>query len=377
MKHFFKNYQLAGELRRLARQCAGEGKPLSVLEDVVFKAMLASDNEDSREALRCLLSACTRREVSTVRVLNSEVLPAHLAAKYMRLDVNVTFNDGEVADLEMQVEKSGDDLKFRAAAYAAVLKAGQSRRGKDYKEIKRAYQIFFLNCVLFPGSAKLPRRYGYREEEEGDLLTTAVEIIFYELPKLEQRVRDFLAGRADAETLREDEKWCIYMRYRDDERAKPLIRELYRKEGGIMRAEKALSKVDRDYIKYVREMDAWKNRREAAIRQYNEGIRQGEEKGMAKGKAEANLETARKLKAMGILAEQIHEATGLDTETIDFFPQTAMLFSLSRHIRGMELRKPLTEARRHGGKRMKERENVLLLPPCLSELRVRFSSFFS
>jgi hypothetical protein len=33
--------------------------------------------------------------------------------------------------------------------------------------------------------------------------------------------------------------------------------------------------------------------------------------------------------------------------------------ALSRHIRGMELRKPLTKAQRHRGKKMKERENVL------------------
>ena len=114
MKHFFNQRRLSGELKRLARKNAAEGKPLSMLEDAVFKAVLASDTEDSREALRSLLSACIRREISEVRVLNNELIPAHLAAKTVRLDVNVTFNDGEVADLEMQVDKTGDDLKKRA-----------------------------------------------------------------------------------------------------------------------------------------------------------------------------------------------------------------------------------------------------------------------
>jgi predicted transposase/invertase (TIGR01784 family) len=210
---FFRRSRLSGALKRLARQNAASDKPLSVMDDAVFKAVLASDNEDSREALRRLLSACIGREVAAVRVLNNELIPAHMAAKAARLDVNVTFNDGEVADLEMQVGKSDDDLKRRAALYSAALLSGQSKRGKSYKEIKRVYQIFFLNCVLFPGSGRLPRRYSYREEKEGDRLTEAVEIIFYELPKLEQRVRDYFAGKAGTETLREDEKWCIYMRY--------------------------------------------------------------------------------------------------------------------------------------------------------------------
>ena len=73
-----------------------------------------------------------------------------------------------------------------------MLLSAQSKRGEPYKEIKRVYQIFFLNCILFPESHKLPRRYRYREETEQDELTKAVEIIFYELPKLEQRVKDYL-----------------------------------------------------------------------------------------------------------------------------------------------------------------------------------------
>jgi predicted transposase/invertase (TIGR01784 family) len=239
----------------------------------------------------------------------------------MRLDVNVTFNDGEIADLEMQIDKSDDNLKKRAALYAAALLFGQSKRGKRYKEIKRVYQIFFLNCVLFPNSGKLPRRYSYREEEEGDRLTEAVEIIFYEMPKLEQRVRDYLAGKAGAEVLREDEKWCIYMRYRHDERAEPLIKELCRKEEGIMRAERALAKVDRDYIKYIRNMNIIKNSMDRASLLYDgglaEGLAQGKAEGIAEGEAKANLEIARKMKAMGDSIEKIHAVTGLPSDTIE------------------------------------------------------------
>jgi len=144
------------ELKQLAKENAAEGKPLCVMDDVVFKAIFSSDTEDSREALRCLLSACTRREIANVRVVKNEIQPTHLEAKGVHLDVHVTFNDGEAADLEMQIGKSGDDLKSRAAYYASMLLAGNSKKGDHYKDIKRVYQIFFLNCILFPGSKKLP-----------------------------------------------------------------------------------------------------------------------------------------------------------------------------------------------------------------------------
>jgi len=308
----FKRSRSLRELKQLAKENAAQGKPLCVMDDVVFKIMFSSDTEDSREALRCLLSACIGREVAGVRVLNSELLPAHLAAKTVRLDVHVTFNDGEAADLEMQIGRSDDDLKSRAAYYASKLLAGQSKKGDHYKDTKRVYQIFFLNCILFPGSDKLPRRYSYREETEQDKLTEAVEIIFYELPKLEQRVKDYLAGRPGTEDLSEDQKWCIYMKYRHEKLAEPLINELCQKEEGIMRAEKTLSKVDRDYAKYAREMGRWKNEIDRTFAWMG---------GKAEGKAEANLEIARKLKAMGLPIGQIAEVTGLPPEEIEKFQE--------------------------------------------------------
>ena len=251
--NIFKRSRQTKELKQLLKENAREGKPLSVMDDPVFKAMLSADTEDSREALRSLLSACIGREVSSAQIINNDLVPAHLAAKAPRLDVHVTFNDGEVANLEMQIDKTGDDLKTRAAIIAAMLVAGQTRKGKDYCETKRVYQIFFLNCVLFPQSDRLPRCYSYREAEEHDRLTELNEIILYEMPKLEQCVQDYLAGKYGTEALREDEKWCMYMGWRHEKRAEPLIKELYRQEEGIMRAEKAVNGISREYLKFARE----------------------------------------------------------------------------------------------------------------------------
>jgi len=316
MKTLFKrsrsDRELKAEIRRLLRKNAEEGKPFSLMEDGVFKAMLASDNDDSRKALRSLLSACIRREVLSARVINNEINPAHLDAKTVRLDVNVTFNDGESADLEMQLGKSDDDLKVRSAYYTAMLMAGQSKKGKPYSEIKRVYQIFFLNCILFPDSDKLPRRYSYREEAEHDRLTEATEIIFYEMPKLEQKVKDYLAGKSGTKPLPEDEKWCIFMKYREEELAGPLIEELRQKEEGIMHAEKALTKIDRDYVKYIRNMNILKNKMDRAQRIYNL-----QKEARAEGLAEGKLEIARKMKNAGKPLSEIAEFTGLSFETIE------------------------------------------------------------
>jgi len=324
MKNLFKSYRSSRELKRLAKENSAQGKHLCILNDIVFKAVLTSDSEDSREALRHLLSACTHRQVSGVRVKNSELLPAHLNAKLTRFDIHVTFNDGESADLEMQLCKPEDDLKKRAVQYTAMLMSGQSRRGYAYQEIKRVYQIFFLNFILFPDSYKLPRRYFYMEEEEHDRLTNATEIIFYEMPKLEQRVWDILVRKADIEILSREEKWCTFMKYRHEEYAEKLIEELTRKEEGIMRAEMAAAKIDRDYEKFARRLAEEKNRLDIALRREairrasrEEGREEGRMEGHAEGRAEEKLEIARKMKETGFPNEQIQTATSLPAESIE------------------------------------------------------------
>jgi len=307
--------------------------PLNVMEDVVFKAMLTSDTDVSREALRRLLCACTRREVSAVRVTNNDLVPPHKEAKGPRLDVHVTFNDGESANLEIQINKTDDDLKARAELYASMLLSAQSRRGQKYKDIKRVYQIFFLNHVIFPDSNKMPQRFGYREETEHHRLSEISEIIFYELPKLERRVREITAGETAIKTdcLSEEEKWCIFMRYRHKKRAARLVEKLYREEEGIMLAEKAVEGISRDYLKFAREMAEAKNRMERQYRIYKaekeamerglaqgkaQGLKQGLEQGLEKGHTDEKLEVARKMKDMGFPVAQVAKVTGLSQKTV-------------------------------------------------------------
>jgi predicted transposase/invertase (TIGR01784 family) len=188
-------------------------------------------------------------------------------------------------------------------------------RGDAYRNIKPVYQIFFLNFELFKGSEKIPRRYFMMEEEEHDKLNEVMQIIFYEMPKLESRVRAFLEGKAGIKTLPIEAKWCIFMRYRKEAWAAPLIREVCESEEGIMLAEMALSKISRDQERWARALF-----REKAAMDYSSGMisarRAGIELGEAKGYERAALEIARNLKALGTPVEQIAQATNLPSKTI-------------------------------------------------------------
>jgi predicted transposase/invertase (TIGR01784 family) len=119
----------------------------------------------------------------------------------------------------------------------------------------------------------------------------------------------------------------MFMKYRHEERAEVLIEQLCLKEAGIMRAEQAVMKVSRDYIRYAKKMAGIKNsmdraqelleaREEAAAEGLAEGLAQGLEKGRAESRTE-KLEIARKMKEMGDPIEKIQIITGLSAETIE------------------------------------------------------------
>ena len=53
--NLFDHFRSRRKLEQLIRESAAEGKPISIMGDLVFKAMFTENTEDSREALRSLL----------------------------------------------------------------------------------------------------------------------------------------------------------------------------------------------------------------------------------------------------------------------------------------------------------------------------------
>jgi len=139
------------------------------------------------------------------------------------------------------------------------------------------------------------------EEKEHDRLSDVTEILFYEMPKLEQHVKNFLTGKTVLKNLPDDAKWCIYMKYRHEAWAASIIKELCQKEEGIMRAEKTVTKVSRSYKKFARNMAIMKNSMDRASDIYNAQL-------------EEKTEIARKMKAAGRPFSEIAEFTGLSFE---------------------------------------------------------------
>ena len=77
-----------------------------------------------------------------------------------------------------------------------------------------------------------------------------------------------------------------------------------------------MKQVEERYISFEASKMAYRDIKNSVDTAKREGIAEGMEIGMAKGKQEANTETAQRLLAMGLSAEQVSKATQLPLEII-------------------------------------------------------------
>ncbi len=287
------------------------GQLLPLKDDVTFKMFLSSPTPESNACLRSILSALTGREVTAAKVTNSELLPEFVKGKMPRLDVNCKFNDGEMADIELQLSRAGDDQKLRSLFYACKLYAGTLGSGKLYKAAPNVYQIFLIDFDLFDEDDKEGGRQFYHRAmmrlDDGSVFADRLQLLFFNLKVPEhvdkslQKAANwctFIAGSSNPEVLAKLEKDSDWK-----EDFKVALSTAIR----ISAEERALAyhlSMDRA------EADYWNGIRSAK----EDGISIGEKRGEKRGREE----TARNLLDMGVLShEQIAGATGLSLAEVE------------------------------------------------------------
>ncbi len=293
----------SGELMELAAAMAASGRLIPLKDDVTFKMFLSDPSPESNACLRYLLSALTGREVTSAKVTNSEILPEYAEGKMPRMDVNCKFNDGQKADIELQLTKADDDQKLRSLFYACKLYAGTLRSGAKYRSVPNVYQIFLIDFDLF-GDGKFYHRAMMRLDD-GKVLTDRLQMLFFNLK---------VPGEVSAD-LKRAANWCKFIAGSDKpEVVKELGGKSYWKEE-YMTALEACIKISAEERAWAYHLST--DRAEA---DYRNGLELAEEKGLAKGLAkgrdEARAEAARNMLARGFPVDDIADITGLPLEAV-------------------------------------------------------------
>lgn len=281
---------------------------LSPLYDSTFKTIFTQETEESNLALKSFISAVLERQILTVKIKNNEPVKETRKQKSMTFDVSVEFNDGELADIELQSHKEEYDYGMRAEIQAARLLTNNAKR-KTKWESEKVYQISILNFQYKNDDNKEMRWYNMTDSFGGKL-NDRLNIIFIDLVTIRK-----LCRKIPEKELSPLEKWGLFFSYVDHENKQDLIKFITRNDEGIMAADKIVKEMSKADNNWYIQNSIWvakrdENTRKAIAREKGlaEGRAEGRKQGLAEGRAEGRAEGLAEGLAEGALQKAIEAA---------------------------------------------------------------------
>jgi len=207
----------------------------------------------------------------------NELAVTGLSEKQSAFDIHVTFNDGDEADIEMQV-KIKDDLPSRVEYYTGKLNGSQAIKGHAYADLKKIYTIVVLGNTLFKDTTNFYDEYQYRNKN-GRPLTGNTHIIFIELSKLGELLKKPVSAMTGLE------KWAVFLRHANHSDMKDLIAQIKESEDGVRMGADVLDTISTDrntFLTYFYRLKHEADQESQLIYAKRQGVAEGEKKGEKK-----------------------------------------------------------------------------------------------
>lgn len=279
--------------------------------DVGFKKIFGQEiNKDLLiEFLNDLLVG--EKAIKDITFLDKELLPEFMGDRGVIYDIYCTTEKGEHFIVEMQ-NRQQINFRERALFYLSHTVARQGEKGMDWQfGLKAVYGVFFMNFRLEDIPHKLRTDVILADRETNEQFSDKLRFIFIELPS-------FTKEEEECET--DFERWIYVLKNMETLKRLPFKA----RKSVFERLEKivdiaSLTKEERE--KYDESIKVYRDN--LAILSYAEqkGRKEGEARGLAKGRTEGLKETqlkiARNLKAKGLASDLISEVTGLSAGEIE------------------------------------------------------------
>lgn len=241
--------------------------------DYAFKEIMM--DEQARIGFLSAVLKLNPADIRKTELLNTSLRKLHEDEKQGIVDVRILMNNHTEIDIEIQLSIL-NVWADRALFYLAKMYTDQIRPGQDYTVFKKCVSISILDFVLFREDPEFYSCFHIREDSRQTLYTDKMEFHVLELPKLPPELKD---GSSDI---------LLWAKFINSER-KEEFDMLAAKNPYIGSAYEHLQVISQDREKRL-EYEA----REKAIRDYNQGIleaeQRGEDRGRAQGRTEARTE---------------------------------------------------------------------------------------
>lgn len=273
-------------------------------DDRVFKLILTP--LDAKPVLIDLVSSIIKRPVLDVEVRNNDIPPSDTEEKAERLDVNCRIDDGSQIDLEMQASRIQEDsdgryqnLKGKSIYYLCDLHSSQPSRGvRRYDRLSRTYQVTFCSYTVFPNRSDYVNSFSLRHDEDNELLSDAIQVVYVELSKLQEIMKKSVDDMTDLE------KWAVFFQYASEPNHRETVNKVIASKEVLQMAGNRLMNISQD----ERERAVFRSRRMFQTDMQSDlatAEDRGERRGRAEGRAEGVLSAIQSLMdSMGLSVDQ-------------------------------------------------------------------------
>lgn len=215
-----------------------------IRKDGIFKETFTQKTMESKEACRAFISAVIQKEVVECILVENETKLGYVEQKHFRFDFTTLFNDGQLANVEMQCCKTKDDLRRRFGYYLSALVVSQPIQNKEYRVLKQCFEVLILDFILLEKDKNFYHSFRMRDgqEEFDDLFN----IIVIELPKIKNEI--------NVDSATEIEAWAYFIRFGQQPEKEGIIKTLKQKYGGLCMAEAACNGISKEQAEFLEDI---------------------------------------------------------------------------------------------------------------------------
>ena len=282
-------------------------KYYGLTNDLLFKIVFGRKGNEKLLALllNALLKYRGEQEIKELEILNPINLPDFQGGKQSVIDVKAKNKRGEVFCVEVQVKAHAEILK-RVLYYSSVSYSGEMLRGEKYTELNKTLCLWIMCETILP-DPDIYNKYLIKHGKTNRVLTDLLEYHFVELSKFN--------GDKPARLRTKLEKWLHILKFGNYYQSIDELPEELRSEEGICEVISNMNTANTDELTR-HELFA----RDMFLSDLATDLDAAEKKGRAEGRAEGEIQRAKKvaLKMLndGLSPEQVAKYTGLTPEQI-------------------------------------------------------------
>lgn len=288
------------------------GKYADLLHDRWFKRSFGT--EKNKRLLQLLLQELIpERTITELSLAPQEIVNPSDKDKDIRVDISATDSKGRRFIVELQLARQ-EEFYERAIFNSCLAVIQQVPRGQIGFDFPAVYFIGIMDFSMHEGSDQVLHRYAFRSEDDGELLSDRMQLIFLELPN---------CSRALTEKASVLDDFCYALRNLPKLQARP--QQMRQEIFDLLFNSAEISKFTaEESVRYLNDMTTKRDIENQIAYAQKHGMELGHEAGLAKGREEGvtaeKVAIASNLKTMGLSVDQIATATGLSQDVINALP---------------------------------------------------------